>query len=393
MPEKRKREVRLYQCDLCDYKTGWNWNLKLHKENKHGIGVTWHHCDLCDFKCKRNNRLKRHKANKHNIGVTWYECNICDFKCKEQGNLNKHKADKHGIGVRWHQCHLCDKKFKHNSNLKTHKAFKHDIGVTWHHCDQPNCDKKFKQKCTLKQHKVDIHHIGVTWHQCHLCDYKCKHKGSLKKHLKYVENVGNKTCQVCYKENLGVVKPYGSNGKYIDTCDDCAIKTGQKKRIEHRYANYLDKHYDFPSRKDVIVRGDACTRYRPDIIYEGPKRILHIEIDEHQHQKKGGDYSCDEKRISDLYDEFQTPVPDHYIVIRLNTDSYQTETKYYQVDRDKVFNKRAKILLKLMKKIEKNPPESKICIYYLYYSYDSNRIAKNIPYVMLNDENIRKYLK
>ena len=141
------------------------------------------------------------------------------------------------------------------------------------------------------------------------------------------------------------------------------------------------------------MRGDACTRYRPDIIYEGPKRILHIEIDEHQHQKTGGDYSCDEKRISDLYDEFQTPVPDHYIVIRLNTDSYQTEKKYYQVDRDKVFKKRAKILLKLMKKIQDNPPESKICIYYLYYSYDSNRIAKNIPCVMLNDENIREYLK
>ena len=333
MPEKRKREVRLYHCDLCDYKTGWNWNLKLHKENKHGIGVTWYQCDLCD------------------------------------------------------------KKFKHKSNLKTHKAFKHDIGVTWHHCDQPNCDKKFKQKCILKQHKVDIHHIGVTWHQCHLCDYKCKHKSDLKRHLTSVENIGNKTCQRCYKENLGVVKPYGMNEMYIDMCDDCAIDTKQKKRIEERYAHYLKKHYDFPCRNDVIVRGDACTRYRPDIIYEGPKRILHIEIDEHQHQNKSGNYSCDEKRISDLYDEFQTPVPDHYIVIRLNTDSYQTETKYYQVDRDKVFKKRAKILLKLMKKIQDNPPESKICIYYLYYSYDSNRIAKNIPYVMLNDENIREYLK
>ena len=78
------------------------------------------------------------------------------------------------------------------------------------------------------------------------------------------------------------------NEMYIDMCDDCAIATGQKKRIEKRYAHYLDKHYDFPSRKDVNVRGDACTRYRPDILYEGPKRILHIEIDEHQHQKKSG---------------------------------------------------------------------------------------------------------
>ena len=116
---------------------------------------------------------------------------------------------------------------------------------------------------------------------------------------------------MCYKENLGVVKPYGMNEMYIDMCDNCAIATGQKKRIEHRYAHYLDKHYDFPSRNDVNVRGSACTRYRPDILYVGIKRILHIEIDEHEHQNKSGNYSCDEKRISDLYDEFQEPVPDH----------------------------------------------------------------------------------
>ena len=46
-----------------------------------------------------------------------------------------------------------------------------------------------------------------------------------------------------------------------------------------------------------------------------------------------------------------------------------------------------------MKKIEKQPPPSKICIYYLYYSNDNNRIAKNIPHMLLNDENIEKFLK
>ena len=399
MPEKRKREVRLYHCDLCDYKCKTKCNLKRHKASVHDIDVTWHYCDQpnCDKKFKQTGHLKDHKASVHDIDVTWHCCDQpdCDFKCKKKSNLKQHKASAHGIGVTWYHCDQpdCDFKCKRKDDLKRHKANKHNIGVTWHHCDQPDCDFKCKQKCHLKTHKIDRHHIGVIWHQCHLCDYKCKQKGSLNRHLKYVENIGNKTCQRCYKENLGVVKPYGMNEMYIDMCDDCAIDTKQKKRIEERYAHYLKKHYDFPCRNDVIVRGDACTRYRPDIIYEGPKRILHIEIDEHQHQKKGGDYSCDEKRISDLYDEFQTPVPDHYIVIRLNPDSYQTEKKYYQVDRDKVFKKRAKILLKLMKKIEKNPPESKICIYYLYYSYDSNRIAKNIPCIMLNDENIREYLK
>ena len=415
--------VTWHHCDLCDFKCKQKSDLNRHKGYKHDIGFTWHHCDLCDYKCKQKCNLKHHKADKHDIGVIWHHCDLCDFKCKKKGHLKRHKAGKHDIGVTWHQCDQCDSKFKEKCQLKQHKAGKHDIGVIWHHCDQPDCDfkakhkgivkqhkvnkhnigvtwhhcdhcdYKSKQKSHLKQHKADKHDIDVTWHRCNLCPYKSKHSSHLNRHLKYVENIGNKTCQLCYKENLGVVKPYGMNEMYIDMCDDCAIDTKQKKRIEHRYTHYLKKHYDFPCRNDVIVRGDACTRYRPDIIYEGPKRILHVEIDEHEHQNKSGNYSCDEKRISDLYDEFQTPVPDHYIVIRLNPDSYQTEKKYYQVDRDKVFKKRAKILLKLMKKIQDNPPESKICIYYLYYSYDSNRIAKNIPCVMLNDENIRKYLK
>ena len=295
------------------------------------------------------------------------------------------------LGTKMHSCDLCDYKSKRKGHLKRHKQNKHNIGVVWHRCDL--CSFKCNQKCNLKRHKQNKHNIGVVWHRCDLCSYECKEKRNLKRHKQYVENIGDKTCQLCEKTNLGVVKPYGSNGKYIDMCHDCAIETGQKKRIEHRYTQYLDKYIDFPSINDRVVGGSVCLKYRPDKIYVGINRIVHIEIDEHEHQKKSGDYSCDEKRISDIYDEFQTPVPEHYIVIRLNTDSYQTENKYYQVDRDKIFNKRAKILIRLMKKIEKQPPGSKIFIYYLYYSNDSNRIAKNIPHMLLNDENIEKFLK
>jgi len=350
-----------YSCHLCSYKCKQKGHLKEHKQLKHNIDVVWHSCDLCSFKCKKKSTLKQHKQYKHNIDVVWHSCDLCSYKCKERTTLRQHKQNKHNIDVVWHSCDLCSFKCKHKGNLKTHKQTKHNIDVVWYSCD--------------------------------LCSFQCKTKGELKRHKQYVENIGDKTCQLCEKTNLGVVKPYGSNGKYIDMCDDCAIETGQKKRIEHRYTQYLDKHIDFPSINDRVVRGSVCLKYRPDKIYVGINRIVHIEIDEHQHQNKSGDYTCDEKRISDIYDEFQAPVPEHYIVIRLNTDSYQTENKYYQVDRDKIFNKRAKILIRLMKKIEKQPPPSKICIYYLYYSNDNNRIAKNIPHMLLNDENIEKFLK
>ena len=34
------------------------------------------------------------------------------------------------------------------------------------------------------------------------------------------DNIGDKTCQLCEKTNLGVVQPYGRYGKYFDICDD-----------------------------------------------------------------------------------------------------------------------------------------------------------------------------
>jgi len=36
--------------------------------------------------------------------------------------------------------------------------------------------------------------------------------------------------------------------------------------------------------------------------------------------------------------------------------------------------------------VRKNPPPHKICIIYMYYSPDNDRIARHIPYFMLDDE-------
>lgn len=45
-----------------------------------------------------------------------------------------------------------------------------------------------------------------------------------------------------------------------------------------------------------------------------------INIHNSQHGWKSGSYDCDEKRISDIYDEFEIK-PEHYVVVRLNPDS------------------------------------------------------------------------
>ena len=316
-------------------------------------------------------------AFKHDIGVTWHQCKHCDSKFKRKGNLNGHMAHKHDIGATVHQCKHCDSKFKHKSHLNDHMAYKHDIGVTWHQCK--HCDSKFKSKGNLNLHMAFKHDIGVTWHQCKHCDYKSKSKGDLTKHLAQVHDIGHKECTVCYKQ-CGILKQY----KGVGICRECAVAYGAKKeRIEIKYVNALKKQFDMPFVHDARVGGNACLSYRPDVLFLDANCKVHIqfELDEHQHGWKSGSYDCDEKRISDIYDEFGDNVPDHYVVVRLNPDSYGNE----QHGRNKVFQNRLDHLLEVLHAVRKRPPPHRISIIYMYYDENNHRIAKNIPKYMVND--------
>ncbi|GMH80641.1 hypothetical protein TrST_g642 [Triparma strigata] len=59
-------------------------NLKLHKQDVHGIDFRWHHCDQvgCDHKAKHASDLARHKETNHpNPHLPYHlliQNNICD---------------------------------------------------------------------------------------------------------------------------------------------------------------------------------------------------------------------------------------------------------------------------------------------------------------------------
>jgi hypothetical protein len=286
-------------------------------------------------------------------------------------------AWKHDIGVTWHQCKHCDSKFKRGSDLKRHMAFKHDIGVTWHQCK--HCDSKFKCKGNLNDHMAFKHDIGVTWHQCKHCDSKFKRGCDVNDHMAHTHDIGHKECTVCYKQ-CGILKQYKGAG----ICRECAVAYGAKKeRIEIKYVNALKKQFDMPFVHDARVGGNACLSYRPDVLFLDANCKVHIqfELDEHQHGWKSGSYDCDEKRISDIYDEFGDNVPDHYVVVRLNPDSYGNE----QHGRNKVFQNRLDHLLEVLHAVRNRPPPHRISIIYMYYDENNHRIAKNIPKYMVND--------
>jgi hypothetical protein len=311
------------------------------------------------------------------VKETRVSCPYCKYTTKYLTTFNRHLSYRHDIGVQWNQCEYCDDKFKQKGDLKQHMAYVHNIGVTWEHCKY--CDDKFKQKGHLKQHMAYKHDINVTWYKCGKCDFKSKKTGTLNRHIARVHDIGHKECTVCYKQ-CGILKQF----KGVGICRECAVAYGAKKeRIEIKYVNALKKQFDMPFVHDARVGGNACLSYRPDVLFLDANCKVHIqfELDEHQHGWKSGSYDCDEKRISDIYDEFGDNVPDHYVVVRLNPDSYGNE----QHCRNKVFKKRFDHLLEVLHAVRKRPPPHRISTIYMYYDENNHRIAKNIPTYMLND--------
>jgi hypothetical protein len=193
-------------------------------------------------------------------------------------------------------------------------------------------------------------------------------------------------CPIC----LGACNKFSSfvdaRGETVESCRKCFRKaTGLDSRIELQYSEYLDENFgtDYLIGSDQRVYGAACQRYRPDKLYASPEMVLHVEIDEHQHLYSNGSYSCEEKRISDIYNEFPGK---KYVVVRVNPhafafpDAHPTKRKAKQVER-------MKLTLQVMRHVATHPFESQIHIVYLFYSADNPKLAQRIPKTMLYDMN------
>lgn len=409
----------MHQCDHCDKNFPTKDKLVRHQANIHDINVVWHHCgvDGCEYKCKDKYNLDKHKANihginlvifvcdiddcnaefkdsstfkrhqsaVHNIDLIWHNCTLCDEKFKTSTNLDRHVRNVHRVGTIWYECNECDYKAKAKKDLESHQARVHEINVVWHECDQNNCEYKSKSKNDLYRHKQDVHNINVTWHECPIaeCTFKTKRNYRLQEHLGYRHDVGDEKCEYCL-ENRYRLTAYTQTNKTSHICRTCLRKaTGKNSRIEIQMSKYLDEHFgtEFLLASDTRIYGEACQKYRPDKLYASPGLIVSIECDEQQHAYSGNDYSCDEARITHLYDEF----PGHkYIVIRWNPDKYKLPEGKKRVSTKE---QKLELLLACMAEVIQNPPEELIKIIYMFYDDDNELLSKNIPYSLVYDEN------
>ena len=251
-----------------------------------------------------------------------------------------------------HQCHLCDYNTIIKTNLTRHLSHIHNIDVILYFCDVEGCPYKSKQNSRITAHKENVHDIGN-----YTCDFCVLKRNS---HIPYNDTHGrHHICRNCYN-----------------------ISTGKHSRIEKIWSDYIDTHLGTSNliANDMSFKSlGSCLNIRPDKLYINfETNICEIlECDEHQHATHNGDYTCDEKRISEMYDD---PIitGKRMVVIRWNPDKYTLSNQPKRARKE-----RLEMMVDTLTELRNNPPKDMIHIYYMFYDENSNRISKEIPHTLI----------
>ncbi len=355
----------MYKCKYCNKEYISDSRLNKHIVNIHKIKP--YKCKHCDRKYKTNNSLKNHLSRKHNIS---YKCPQCSKNFKTNAGLNHHLPCNYNIG---YGCPQCDKHFKTSNGLNRHILCKHSNKR--YNCK--HCTKKFKLDNDLKNHLYYSHNIGTKCFDCEHCNKKFKTNSGLKNHLSYVHDKGIHQCQCCI-QNVFQLTSYKDikTQKKLKICRKCYRKmTNKHTRKEKQMSDFLDVHFgkEFLIGTDQRINHIACLKYRPDKIYASPTTILQVECDEFQHTRSGGSYQCEEKRISDIYNEFPGK---QYIIIRWNPDKYKCTGP--MLTRQERLKKLVTVMKNLMK-IKKHP--RLITVFYMFYDDDNQNIVRHLPFI------------
>lgn len=313
------------------------------------------------------------------------------FECKEQG-CNARFA--HETSLTYHMrvhrnekpfpCSQCSQRFRERSAVVKHIRQVHNKQRLYE-CEDSSCSETFKRKEHADHHYDSIHNINAQRYPCHLCNYSSTRRGHLKRHLQTTHDTGNNICDSCQEPHYSSI-PHPDSTIPYRVCKDCyQLITGQAYRIELVVRNFLDSHQHI---KDFLLAHDTqmktlggCSFRRPDSLYINHERkvIIDFEVDEHQHNRSA-DYTCEEARLTEIYDEFEHYRDYHMIVIRFNPDGYEPiRDDEKELPLEERLEKLEEIMTNFLHADHGLEDHEKIFVFYMFYDEDNDLLVQELP--------------
>ena len=145
------------KCSLCKFQTKHKVNLKSHIERIHKE-IKNYQCLLCDARYYERRSLKHHIQSVHE-GKS-HECTICNISLTTNRGLKKHIESVHE-GKRPFRCDICDGRFSTKAGLKIHIKLVHESNKPTDDKNKAfqcaNCPSSFARISGLRSHILRLH--------------------------------------------------------------------------------------------------------------------------------------------------------------------------------------------------------------------------------------------
>lgn len=168
--DKKRHDLEILECDICQTKVKGKYNLKIHMNNSHMSEDAIPMCQICNKKVKYlQSHMLQHKT------VKPHKCDRCDASYTTNSLLKVHYR-KH-TGERPFVCFKCGLAFASGSKL-THHMKKHS-DVKPFKCE--HCGFCFRERYVLRNH-IEHVHSGKRPYTCDTCNNAFPSRKALAQH-------------------------------------------------------------------------------------------------------------------------------------------------------------------------------------------------------------------
>ena len=143
-----------FECNECGIRYRFKANLEEHIQSKHR--AIEFPCNLCAKKFSSKSGLFVHRREQHTSIVRGVKCDICDFVSKGERNLKKHKEIHNNASYKKYKCLYCPKSFRNFNSKNVHERI--HTGEKPYQCNV--CQKYFKRSHHLSSHLKCVDHAN-----------------------------------------------------------------------------------------------------------------------------------------------------------------------------------------------------------------------------------------